>query len=216
MILRSLLAGLMVTAAPALASPNEVRIIGDSIGEGLHLASGAPSPANRYNVAIYTRKALDQLKSAPRGSVVVLSLGTNDAVAGLVEQKDKVAELAAAAAAQGVKLIWVGPPCVRTSWQVHSKALDANLARELQDSSVTYVSAQDEEFCAASMHAGDGVHFTMAGYSRIWQKAATVAGIPVTVASSAEPKAGSSHAHPKTSHHKRKHKARERKEPNAT
>ncbi len=38
---------------------------------------------------------------------------------------------------------------------------------------------RDPEFCAPGLHAGDGVHFTMAGYRLLWQKAASVAGIPI-------------------------------------
>ena len=179
---RSLLVAAALSATPCMALADDVRIIGDSIGEGLHLATGIASPANRFNVAIYTGKALDQLKQMPRGSTVVMSLGTNDAVAGMTDQKAKIEAIAAAADAQGVKLVWVGPPCVLTKWEDHAKALDANIAASLQGTSVTFVSAQEPEFCAASLHAGDGVHFTMAGYSRLWQKAATAAGIPVVVA----------------------------------
>jgi len=195
MSLRRLLALFLILAAPALARADDVRVIGDSIGEGLHLVTGIPSPANRFNVAIYTRKALDQMREAPKGAVVIMSLGTNDAVGGLDDQKDKVAEIVATAEKLGVKLYWVGPPCVLTKWENHAKALDANLAKQLEGTSVTYVSAQDPEFCASSVHAGDGVHFTMAGYGRLWQKAATVAGVPVVVASSATPRAGSSQRH---------------------
>lgn len=201
---RGLLAALAIAVAPATALAENVHIIGDSIGEGLHLATGLDSKANRYNVAIYTGKALEQLKEMPRGSTVVMSLGTNDAVAGLDDQKAKVEGLVAAAEAQGVKLVWVGPPCVLTKWQVHSKALDANLAAALKGASVDYVSAQDPEFCQDSLHAHDGVHFTMAGYSRLWQKAATVAGIPVVVASAATKPSGApaaAKAHKKKKHH---------------
>jgi hypothetical protein len=202
---RGFLAALALAAAPAAALADDVHIIGDSIGEGLHLATGIPSPANRFNVAIYTGKALDQLKTVPKGSTVVMSLGTNDAVGGLTDQKAKVDSIVAAAEAQGVKLVWVGPPCVLTKWEDHAKALDANLASALKDTSVTFVSAQDAEFCAASLHAGDGVHFTMAGYAKLWQKAASAAGIPVVVATTAAPHptaaAGASPHKKKKRHH---------------
>ncbi len=59
---------LVLAAVPAAALAEDVHVIGDSIGEGLHLATGIPSPANRFNVAIYTGKALDQLKGIPRGA----------------------------------------------------------------------------------------------------------------------------------------------------
>jgi hypothetical protein len=176
---------LLVGLAPA-ARAEEVRIIGDSIGEGLHLASSVPSPANRFNVAIYTPKIFEQIREMPRGANVVMSLGTNDAVAGLDEQQPRILQIAAAAREQGVKLTWLGPPCVRTAWEVHSEKLDKVIAATLADSSVTYVSAQDAEFCAAGLHAGDGVHFTMAGYRLLWQKAASAAGIPILEAAASE------------------------------
>ena len=200
---RGLIIAVALAATPVAALADDVRVIGDSIGEGLHLVTGIPSPANRFNVAIYTGKALDQLKQMPKGSTVVMSLGTNDAVAGLSDQKEKIAAIAAAADAQGVKLVWVGPPCVLTKWEDHAKALDANIAATLKDTSVTFVSGQDAEFCAPALHAGDGVHFTMAGYSRLWQKAAAAAGIPVVVATAAS----SQPAHPTAvvGHKKKRH-----------
>jgi hypothetical protein len=183
MCLRRLALILVLAAGASAACAEEVGIIGDSIGEGLHLASSYPSPANRFNVAIYTAKIFDQIHAMPRGANVVMSLGTNDAVAGLVEQKARIDMIVAAAGEQGIKLTWLGPPCVRTAWENHSKDLDAVIASALEGTSVAYVSAQDPEFCAPALHAGDGVHFTMAGYRALWQKAASVAGIPIVEAS---------------------------------
>jgi hypothetical protein len=173
-------------AAPAAALGEEVRIIGDSIGEGLHLASGYPSPANRFNVAIYTPKIFEQIREMPRGANVVMSLGTNDAVAGMVDAKARVAQIVAAAQDQGVKLTWLGPPCVLKVWEAHSQKLDQVIAAALEGTPVAYVSAQGPEVCATALHEPDGVHFTMAGYRLLWQKAATVAGIPVVVAAASE------------------------------
>ena len=170
---------LLAGVAPAAGRAEEVRIIGDSIGEGLHLASDVPSPANRFNVAIYTPKIFEQIRDMPRGANVVMSLGTNDAVAGLDEQQPRILQIVAAAREQGIKLTWLGPPCVRTAWEAHSAKLDTVIAATLADTSVAYVSAQAPEFCAPGLHAGDGVHFTMAGYRLLWQKAASVAGIPI-------------------------------------
>jgi hypothetical protein len=188
-----LLAGVASSAARA----EEVRIIGDSIGEGLHLASSVPSPANRYNVAIYTPYILKQISEMPRGANVVMSLGTNDAVAGLDEQQPRILQIAAAAREQGIKLTWLGPPCVRTAWEVHSEKLDKVIAAALADTSVAYVSAQTPEFCAPGLHAGDGVHFTMAGYRLLWQKAASVAGIPILEAAASDHKAAVASSHKK-------------------
>ena len=189
-ILRLCLA-LLLLAAPSLAFAEDIRIIGDSIGEGLHLATNIPSPANRFNVAIYTPFIFQQIKEMPRGATVFMSLGTNDAVGGALDVESRVKAIVAAADAQGIKLYWVGPPCVLKPWQVHSKKLDEILQAELAGTSVTYVSLQDPAFCDPSIHAGDGVHFSMAGYARLWHKAATVAGIPVEVASANASSVGS-------------------------
>ena len=180
---RFVLSLLLAGAAQAAAAAEEVRIIGDSIGEGLHLASSVPSPANRFNVAIYTPKIFEQIRAMPRGANVVMSLGTNDAVAGLVDQQPRIQQIVEAARQQGIRLTWLGPPCVRTVWEVHSQQLDKVIATTVAGSPVNYVSAQDPAFCAPGVHAGDGVHFTMAGYRLLWQKAASVAGIPILEAS---------------------------------
>ena len=201
---------LLLCVAPSLAFAEDIRIIGDSIGEGLHLATNIPSPANRFNVAIYTPFIFQQIKEMPRGATVFMSLGTNDAVGGARDVEARVKAIVAAADAQGIKLYWVGPPCVIKPWQVHSKKLDEILQSELEGTSVTYVSLQDPAFCDPSIHAGDGVHFSMAGYARLWHKAATVAGIPVEVASANASSVGSHtgghKATSKTNKHRAKHK----------
>jgi hypothetical protein len=179
---------LLAFAAPAAAFAQDVRIIGDSIGEGVHLASNVPSPANRFNVAIYTPFIFQQIRDMPHGATVVMSLGTNDAVAGALDVRGRVQAIVAAAETQGVKLYWLGPPCVLKPWETNSKKLDELLQAQLAGTSVTYLSLQDPSFCAPGLHAGDGVHFTMAGYARMWQKAAAAAGLPVVVASASEHK----------------------------
>jgi hypothetical protein len=136
-----------------------------------------------------------------------MSLGTNDAVAGALDVQKRVEAIVAAADAQGIKLYWLGPPCVLKSWESNSKKLDEMLQAQLAGTSVTYVSLQDPSFCSPSLHAGDGVHFTMAGYARMWQKAATVAGLPVVVASASQHKPVVRVA-TRTSHKKRKWKHR--------
>ena len=68
---------------------------------------------------------------------------------------------------------------------------------------------QDATFCDPSVHAAEGVHFSMAGYTRMWQKAATAAGFPVVVASASEPNVaapgGRTTPAKKKRHHRRKH-----------
>jgi len=180
---------LLALAAPSAALADDVRIIGDSIGEGVHMVANYPSPANRFNVAIYTPFIFKQLSEMPRGATVIMSLGTNDAVGGALDVHKRVEAIVAAAEAQGVKLVWLGPPCVLKPWETYSKKLDEILQAQLEGGSVTYVSLQGPEFCERSLHAGDGVHFTMAGYALMWQKAASAAGLPVVVAAASEHKA---------------------------
>ncbi|MFZ1964010.1 MAG: GDSL-type esterase/lipase family protein [Roseiarcus sp.] len=181
---------LVALAAPSAAFADDLRIIGDSIGEGVHLATNLPSPANRFNVAIYTAFIFKQLSEMPRGATVFMSLGTNDAVGGAaaLDVHKRVEQIVAAAEAQGVKLYWLGPPCVLKPWEIYAKKLDEILAAQLAGGSATYVSLQDASFCERSLHAPDGVHFTMAGYARMWQIAASAAGIPVVVAAASEHK----------------------------
>src|ERR1700683_746337 len=92
-------------AAPTLAFADDIRIIGDSLGEGVHMATNLPSPANRFNVAIYTNFIFQQLQEMARGATVFIDLGTNYAVGGAaaMDVKKRVEAIVAAADAQGVK-----------------------------------------------------------------------------------------------------------------
>jgi hypothetical protein len=97
----------------------------------------------------------------------------------------KVAEVLQAADAQGVKLVWMGPPCVLKPWEQYSRKLDEILKQQLAGGSATYVSLQDPKFCDPGVHAAEGVHFTMAGYTLMWQKAATAVDFPFVLATAA-------------------------------
>jgi hypothetical protein len=207
MPLHRILFALLFLAAPSLAFAEDIRIIGDSIGEGVHMVTNLPSPANRFNVAIYTPFIFQQLREMPRGATVFMSLGTNDAVGGAaaLDVQKRVEAIVAAADAQGIKLYWMGPPCVLKPWETYSKKLDEILKAQLAGTSVTYVSMQDASFCEPSIHAGDGVHFSMAGYTRMWQKAAAAAGLPVVVASASPPKKAAPGKTTVKRKHKRKH-----------
>ena len=142
-----------------------------------------------------------------------MSLGTNDAVGGALDVQKRVQAIVAMADQLGVKLVWMGPPCVLKPWESYSKKLDEILRAQLAGTSVVYVSMQDTTFCDPSVHAAEGVHFSMAGYTRMWQKAATAAGFPVVVASASSPKAAApgSRKTPakKKRHHRRKHASSE-------
>jgi hypothetical protein len=188
MSFRRLFVALVLLAAPSAAAAERYEIVGDSIGVGVDWAAKAPSQA-RNSVAIYNGWVLDQLLRSPRGATVFMSLGTNDAVGGALNVKQPVEKIVAAANEQGLRLVWIGPPCVLKPWNDNVKKLDAILREELHGTGVTYVSMSDPDLCDRSLRAGDGVHFNMAGYTRMWHKAAAAAGVPVVLAaeSAAEP-----------------------------
>ena len=115
---------------PGAAEAEVGRVIGDSIGVGVSWAakgSGVVSTA-KNSVAIYSGQIMEQLRQAKRGETVFVSLGTNDAVGGALDVKSKVAQILAEADRLGVKLVWIGPPCVRKPWEQYSKKLDEILA----------------------------------------------------------------------------------------
>ncbi|MDE3177282.1 MAG: hypothetical protein KGM15_14360 [Pseudomonadota bacterium] len=201
---------------PLAAQAESGRVIGDSIGVGVSWAAKITSTA-KNSVAIYSGAIMEQLRLAKKGETVFMSLGTNDAVGGALDVKAKVAAIVAEADRLGVKLVWIGPPCVRKDWEQYARKLDGILAADLSGTSVTYVSTQGAEFCDARVHAAEGVHFTMAGYTRMWQKAAAAAEFSTVVASAEPAQAGASepsrrskrrHAHHA---HTRRHKRHEAK-----
>ncbi len=185
MSIRTLFLACAILLLPAAASAEDGRVIGDSIGVGVSWAAKIPSTA-KNSVAIYSGAIIEQLRLAKKDETVFMSLGTNDAVGGALDVKAKVAAIVAEADKLGVKLVWIGPPCVRKPWEQYAKKLDVILAAELTGTSAIYVSTQDDEFCGVKLHAPEGVHFTMAGYTRMWQKAAAAAKFSTAVAS-AEP-----------------------------
>ena len=201
----------LVTALPASAYAEDGRVIGDSIGVGVSWAAKIPSTA-KNSVSIYSGAIMEQLHQAQKGETVFMSLGTNDAVGGALDVKAHVAAIVAEADKLGVKLVWIGPPCVLKPWEEYAKKLDGILASELSGTSATYVSTQGEEFCDAKVHAPEGVHFSMAGYTRMWQKAAAAAGFSTVVASVAAPahaEASQPHAYKHKRHRHRGHAKRQ-------
>jgi hypothetical protein len=112
----------------------------------------------------------------PDGSTLFLSLGTNDAVGGVLKVQDSVSAILAAAADRNIRVIWLGPPCVFKDWDDHARALDGVLSGLLAQQGVTYVSMRDDALCSRSLRAKDGVHFTMRGYRMMWDRAVAASG----------------------------------------
>jgi hypothetical protein len=215
MSIRNWLISAFLLALPASAYAEDGRVIGDSIGVGVSWAAKIPSTA-KNSVSIYSGAIMEQLSQAKKGETVFMSLGTNDAVGGALDVKAKAAAIVAEADKLGVKLVWIGPPCVLKPWEEYAKKLDAILAAELSGTSATYVSTQGAEFCDAKVHAPEGVHFDMAGYTRIWQKAAAAAGFSTAVASAA-PVHSAEASQPRARKHKRhRHKSHAQRQADTT
>ncbi len=159
----------------AIAAPGIV--LGDSIGVGVSMASGLPRLAHN-SVTIRSANAIEQVRRTPHDTVAFLSLGTNDAVGSITGVTDGIDRIVAAAQRANVNLIWIGPVCVRKSWNTNVVKLD-ELLRQRLAGRIRYVSLADEELCDASLRGGDGVHFNMRGYQLLWSKVRAAAGVDI-------------------------------------
>ena len=175
--------------APAAAEAEEVRIIGDSIGEGLHLASNVPSPANRFNVAIYTPLNFQQIQGDAarrerRHEPGHQRRGRRPRRATAAHRGRSSPPRASRASSSPGS---VRPACAPPGRSIPRSSTRSSRRRWRTPRSPMF-RRRTPEFCAPGLHAGDGVHFTMAGYRLLWQKAASVAGIPVLEAAASDHK----------------------------
>jgi lysophospholipase L1-like esterase len=170
---------LLALATPSLA---DTYVGGDSLGVGVGMAGKSPSVADE-SVRIKSKLPLSQIAKVPKGSTLFMSLGTNDAVGGVLSVDDAVSAIVTAAADRDIKLVWLGPPCVFKNWDDDAKALDDKLSGLMPaESGVTYVSMRGDDLCTKSLRAKDGVHFTMKGYRLMWNKAVAASGGVVEIA----------------------------------
>jgi hypothetical protein len=180
--------GFLMLASPATAGLNAY-VLGDSIGEGVAIASGLKGLA-RISVHIRGPKALAQIGQTPTGSTVFIVLGTNDAEGSIVNIGRSIDDIVKAGDRKQLSMIWIGPHCVRRPWDARARELDEFLRTRLADTSVKYVSMRDSRMCAGSFHEPDGVHLTMGGYRYMWEKARSNVGFPTAdFASGSPPKA---------------------------
>ena len=186
----ALSAGLLLACAGSAHATGEL-ILGDSLGVGVKMASGHTGPA-RLSQFIRNDQILTQLSTVPAGATAFLVLGTNDSAGSVRGLEKNVDNIVAAADSRKIKLIWIGPPCVRKAWDKNSRDLDALLTARLAATSVTYISIRsDPTLCSGQYTGGDGVHLNLTGYNIMWNKARAAAGLPasedrpVRVASSA-------------------------------
>jgi hypothetical protein len=175
-----LLAPASAGAAPDLAG---AYVLGDSLGEGVQEVSHLKGFAH-VSVHIRGPRTLEQFAQTPPNTTVFLVLGTNDANGTIARLDKSIDNIVAAAADKNINLIWLGPPCVRQSWDSRSKELDDILRARFAGTSVRYVSMRDDELCSGSLQEPDGVHLKPKGYVHMWQKAAAAAGYALA---SAEP-----------------------------
>ena len=67
-------------------------VVGDEFGSGVSWVAQIPS-FSKCCIAIGTGAVLDQLRQAPRRSIVFMSLGTFDAASGAIDVHDRVAAM---------------------------------------------------------------------------------------------------------------------------
>lgn len=155
--------------APALAPPAPWWIVGDSIGEGLRWASGAPGDTKRgLPLRAGAPHVLHQIEGAPPGAHIVISLGTNDAIGrqppeALGVYLDRVVDEAAKTAAL---ITWVGPIKPNAPWAADALHIDSFLALKVPALGARYVSAYHADL---GPHAKDGVHYGLGGYRKLWE-----------------------------------------------
>jgi hypothetical protein len=178
---------LLYPAAGAKAA--DVYILGDSIGEGVAMAAHVRGLA-RVSVHIRGRGPIDQIERTPKGATAILVLGSNDAD-GITSNLDKpIDNIVQAAAKRDIRLVWIGPHCVRRSWDHKARELDQYLSTALEARKVQYVSMRDPALCSGHLWERDGVHLKMLGYAFIWEKARVAAGLPETTVPKSASSAG--------------------------
>ena len=174
--LHYLVAGVLLLALPSGAVANSY-VLGDSIGDGVAAVSGQQDLAH-IGIHIRGPKALAQIAQTPVGATAFMFLGTNDAESSLRNIEKSVDDIVAAAARRRLNLTWLGPHCVRKSWDARARELDGLLRSRLAGTSVKYVSMRDSRICSGAFHEPDGVHLTMKGYRYMWEIARNASNSP--------------------------------------
>jgi hypothetical protein len=192
--LKWVLSGFVALAMPATAGAGGY-VLGDSIGEGVAMASGLKGLAH-ISVHIRGPKALAQIGSTPPGSTVFIVLGTNDADGSIKNIEKSIDGLVEAAARKQLTMYWIGPHCVRAKFDSQARELDGILRQRLANTTVKYISMRDPALCSGNFYEPDGVHLKTAGYRYMWDKARTAVGYSTALVAgnplqTAAPKSGS-------------------------
>jgi lysophospholipase L1-like esterase len=166
------------SAAPAQAAGY---VLGDSLGLGVSQVSHLKN-LSKISIHIRGSKMQAQIAQTPPGSTVFLVLGTNDANGSIARLDKSIDDIVQAFEKKRITVIWMGPPCVRQSWDTRSRELDAILQKRFENTSVRYVSMRDDVMCSGAFHERDGVHLKMKGYAHMWDKARAAAGFEMAAA----------------------------------
>jgi lysophospholipase L1-like esterase len=169
------------SAAAATGVPADGYVLGDSLGEGVAEVSHLKGLA-KVSVHIRGPRTLEQFAQTPPNATVFLVLGTNDANGSISRLDKSIDDIVQAAAHKNINLIWLGPPCVRQSWDTRARDLDLQLRARFAGTAVRYVSMRDPELCSGSLQEPDGVHLKTKGYVHMWEKAVAAAGYAPAVA----------------------------------
>jgi hypothetical protein len=175
------LAALALVCCPRGQAQATAYVLGDSLGVGVSAVAHVKGFA-RNSIHIRGRKALEQFAQVPAGSTVFLVLGTNDANGSIARLDKSIANILRIVQAKNITLVWMGPPCVRKSWDSRARELDAILRDKLADTGVRYVSMRDDAMCSGEFQDRDGVHLKTKGYAHMWQKARAAIGIELASA----------------------------------
>lgn len=167
-----------LSAAPANAA---AYVLGDSLGLGVSRA-GHLKNLSKISIHIRGRKMQEQIAQTPTGSTVFLVLGTNDANGSIAKLDKHIDDIVRAMEKKNITLVWLGPPCVRQSWDNRARDLDVMLRDRFANTAVRYVSMRDEEMCSGAFHERDGVHLKTKGYVHMWERARDASGYAVAAA----------------------------------
>ncbi len=162
-------------------------VLGDSIGDGLATTMGFNNLA-QIGIHIRGPKALAQIERTPPGSTAYIFLGTNDAEGSLKNIDKSIDDILTAAAQRQLTVIWVGPHCVRKSWDKQASELDEILRNHLAKAKVKYIGTRDAVICSGKFQEPDGVHLTAKGYRYMWAMIDNAGGTPNTAVAGAPQK----------------------------
>lgn len=162
-------AALAQAGSPRMAAAADVVVVGDSIGVGIAAAAGLKKVA-RNSISLRRGNIPAEIARTPAGAVVILSVGTNDALDPLRAVTPAIDHAIDQIAKTKRDVVWVGPPCAFGKWAQGTAAIDGYLRERLTATAIRYVSLRDDWICNSANRASDGVHFRHSGYVYLWEK----------------------------------------------